>query len=83
MQKFYRIDGGSTQLRGVTPDIILPDSRSLLETGEAEQEFPLAWSEIEPAKYSQDIYKIRHLDELKSLSNSRVESNATFWAYPG
>lgn len=34
MQKFYRIDGGSTQLRGVVPDIILPDSRSLRQQEE-------------------------------------------------
>lgn len=78
MQKFYRIDGGSTQLRGVTPDIILPDSRSLLETGEKEQTSPLAWSEIEPAKYGQDVYKIHHMDELKSRSANRVASSPTF-----
>ncbi|MBB4079597.1 carboxyl-terminal processing protease [Lewinella aquimaris] len=78
MQKFYRIDGGSTQLRGVVPDIILPDSRSLLETGEKEQSAPLAWSEIEPAKYSQDVYRIRNIDELKARSASRVENSPTF-----
>ncbi|MCP9236962.1 carboxy terminal-processing peptidase [Lewinella sp. JB7] len=78
MQKFYRINGGSTQLRGVVPDIILPDSRSLLETGEKEQSAPLAWSEIEPADYDQDVYRIRNLDELKARSASRVESSPTF-----
>ena len=78
MQKFYRINGGSTQLRGVTPDIVLPDSRSLLETGEKEQESPLAWTEIEPAQYSQDVYKIRSMDELKARSASRVAASPTF-----
>ena len=78
MQKFYRINGGSTQLRGVIPDIILPDSRSLLETGEKEQPAPLAWSEIEPAKYSQNVYTIDNMDELKARSASRVDSSATF-----
>ena len=78
MQKFYRIDGGSTQLRGVTPDIVLPDSRSLLETGEKEQQFPLEWTEIEPAKYSQNVYKIDNLDELKARSASRVAESPTF-----
>ena len=78
MQKFYRINGGSTQLRGVIPDIILPDSRSLLETGEKEQSAPLAWTEIEPAKYSQNVYTIDNMDELKARSASRVDSSATF-----
>ena len=78
MQKFYRINGGSTQLRGVTPDIVLPDSRSLLETGEKEQIYPLEWTEIEPAKYQQDVYKIRNLDELQERSAERVAGSETF-----
>ncbi len=78
MQKFYRINGGSTQLRGVVPDIILPDSRSLLETGEKEQTAPLAWTEIEAAKYGQDVYNIHNMDELKARSASRVENSPTF-----
>lgn len=78
MQKFYRINGGSTQLRGVTPDIVLPNSRSLLETGEKEQESPLAWTEIEPAKYSQDVYRIRHMDELMERSAVRIAASPTF-----
>jgi carboxyl-terminal processing protease len=77
-QKFYRINGGSTQLRGVTPDIVLPDSRSLLQTGEKEQNAPLAWTEIAPADYGQDIYRIRNLDLLKQRSAERVDRNETF-----
>lgn len=78
MQKFYRINGGSTQLRGVVPDIILPDSRSLLETGERQQTAPLEWTSIDPAKYSQDVYNINFMDELKQRSASRVADNGTF-----
>ncbi|MFT5999172.1 MAG: carboxyl-terminal processing protease [Neolewinella sp.] len=78
MQKFYRIDGGSTQLRGVVPDIILPDSRSLLETGERQQTSPLAWSQIEPAEYYQDVYRIDFMETLRERSNDRVARNATF-----
>lgn len=78
MQKFYRIDGGSTQLRGVVPDIILPDSRSLLETGERQQTAPLEWTSIEPAKYSQKVYTIDFMDELKQRSAARVANNNTF-----
>ena len=78
MQKFYRINGGSTQLRGVVPDIILPDSRSLLETGEKEQNSPLAWTEIDPAEYEQDVYQIRHMDSLQARSAGRVAASPTF-----
>ncbi len=78
MQKFYRIDGGSTQLRGVTPDIILPDSRSLIETGERQQTGPLAWSEIEPAEYYQDVYRIDFMETLRERSNDRIARNPTF-----
>lgn len=78
MQKFYRINGGSTQLRGVTPDIILPDSRSLIETGERQQNAPLPWSQIEPSDYYQDVYRIDFMQTLRERSNDRVARNATF-----
>jgi len=52
MQKFYRITGGSTQLKGVTPDIILPDLYSYLETGEEEQDFVMPWDKINPAEFT-------------------------------
>lgn len=52
MQKFYRINGGSTQLKGVTPDITLPDLYSYIETGEREQDFVMPWDKINPAQYT-------------------------------
>ncbi|MEM6770901.1 MAG: carboxy terminal-processing peptidase, partial [Bacteroidota bacterium] len=78
MQKFYRINGGSTQLRGVSSDIVLPDSRALLETGERQQTGPLPWTEIEPAEYQQDVYTIDFMETLRQRSNNRVATNATF-----
>ncbi|MEO1715046.1 MAG: S41 family peptidase, partial [Bacteroidota bacterium] len=54
-QKFYRIDGGSTQLKGVTPDIILPDMYSYIETGEKEQEYPMNWTQIAPVPHEQNV----------------------------
>ena len=50
-QKFYRINGGSTQLRGVESDIVVPDRYSFIDIGERDQENPLAWDKIEPADY--------------------------------
>ncbi|MEL7160681.1 MAG: carboxy terminal-processing peptidase, partial [Bacteroidota bacterium] len=78
MQKYYRINGGSVQLRGVMPDIVLPDSRALLETGERQLTAPLPWSDIEPAEFYQDVYRIDFMDNLRELSNNRVAQNPTF-----
>ncbi len=46
MQKFYRINGGTTQLKGVIPDITLPDPYAYIDMGEKELDFPLPWDEI-------------------------------------
>lgn len=50
-QKFYRVNGGATQLKGVTPDILLPDPYALIDLGEKEYENPMPWDEIAPAAY--------------------------------
>lgn len=78
MQKFFRINGGSTQLRGVVPDIILPDAYSYLESGEKKQPFPMAWSSIDPVAYSQNVFNIKNMDQLQAASNSRISANPTF-----
>jgi carboxyl-terminal processing protease len=80
IQKFYRIDGGSTQLRGVVPDIILPDDYYYLELGEKENEFPMEWTEIASVAHSQNIYKVKNLKQLKANSAQRVKENETFQA---
>ena len=51
-QKFYRINGGSTQLEGVKSDVVVPDRYSYINVGEKDQENPLAWDKIEPADYT-------------------------------
>ncbi|MEZ4991136.1 MAG: carboxy terminal-processing peptidase [Saprospiraceae bacterium] len=78
IQKYYRINGGSVQLRGVTPDIILPDAYHYIKTGEKDQRFPMAWTEINPTSYSQDVFSIDYLAELKDKSATRVENNEKF-----
>ncbi len=78
VQKFYRINGGSTQLRGVVPDIILPDPYYYLPTGEKEEENALAWSEINAVPYKQTVMKLDHLDQLKQRSESRVKQSQVF-----
>lgn len=53
-QKFYRINGGSTQLKGVEPDIILPDSYEYLKFREKDNKNALAWDEIKKIDYAID-----------------------------
>lgn len=52
LQKFYRINGGSTQLNGVKPDILLPDNFEFTKNREKDQRSPLPWDEIPKANYS-------------------------------
>lgn len=52
-QKFYRINGGSTQLEGVHSDIALPDRYSYIKVGERDMDNAMAWSKIDPAPYKE------------------------------
>ena len=77
MQKYYRINGGSTQLRGVEPDIIFPDRFSFVDVGEKEYDFPMEWSEISPVEYNQNVLQLPDLSNIRSLSEGRVSENET------
>ncbi len=76
-QKFYRINGGSTQLKGVNSDIVLPDIYAKLETGEKDTEYPIEWDEIIKADY-----KIIENNTSKKMlienSKKRISSDTTF-----
>jgi len=78
MQKFYRINGGSTQLKGVEPDIVLPDLYMKLEIGEREYEHPMEWSEIEPLVYDQNVFKLKNKHVLQQLSTERIMKDTSF-----
>ena len=77
VQKYYRINGNTTQLKGVIPDIVLPDSYQYLDIGEKEQKFALPWDEIEAASYStwNSTYDI---NLLQKNSQNRVSKNKDF-----
>jgi len=77
IQKFYRINGGATQLNGVVPDIILPDIYRYLEVGEREQEFPLKWDEVEKATFTV-FNTLNNINKIKRNSSSRVRENEVF-----
>jgi carboxyl-terminal processing protease len=76
IQKFYRINGGATQLRGVMPDINLPDPYFYIETGEKELDNPMPWDEMAKAEYTP--YNNIKYDKLKKESSARVEKNKEF-----
>jgi len=80
IQKYYRINGGSTQLKGVTPDIVLPDAFNYIKIGERENKTAMEWTKINPAVYSQNVFVINNMDDIKAKANSRVEKNPLFTA---
>ena len=77
-QKFFRINGGSTQLIGVTPDIVLPDNYQYMDVGEKEYDHAIKWTEIDPVEYSQDVALLDHIDEVAATSKKRVDKNDKF-----
>ncbi|MFH1320049.1 MAG: carboxy terminal-processing peptidase [Bacteroidota bacterium] len=77
-QKFYRIDGSSTQLKGVTPDIILPDNYTYIEIGEKEHEYPLTWDKISPVQYELCNSSFYDINTIRENSSQMIHSLATF-----
>ena len=78
MEKFYRINGGATQLKGVIPDVILPTNYSYIDFGEKEMDFALPWDEIAPADYKEKTKYIPNYQYISKNSQKRVESNHVF-----
>ena len=76
-QKFYRVNGGSTQFKGVVSDIVVPDLYSYLDQGEKEQDYPLKWDEIQPARY-RPWNAAPAIDKLRANSKVRVAANPSF-----
>lgn len=77
IQKFYRINGGSTQIKGVESDIALPDRYTYFDLGERDEENPLPWDKIEPAKYTPvSIYE--NLSATINESKKRIAENPQF-----
>ena len=72
--KFYRINGGSTQLEGVKSDIVVKNQYSYIEMGEKDQENPLEWDSIEPAPYQQWQGQINY-DYAISQSSERLKDH--------
>lgn len=77
LQKFYRINGGATQLKGVTPDIVLPDRLEYLKFREKDNPLALKWDEIGKADYS-TWNSTFTADPVISEANDEVNKSTTF-----
>lgn len=77
-QKFYRVNGGATQLKGVTPDVILPDAYTYIDRGERLQDFAMPWDEIEAAGYSAWGIDANVYSQVRRNSRDRVKASETF-----
>lgn len=77
LQKFYRINGGSTQLRGVSSDIVLPDQLEYLKVREKDDPDALPWDEINQSPYTswKGDYDLK---TIRQLSNQRVLNSPAF-----
>ncbi len=76
--KSYRINGGSTQHRGVLPDINFPSAVDPADWGESKEENALPWDQIPKARYNKLNDISQDLSYLNSLHSSRVLENAEF-----
>ncbi len=77
LQKFYRINGGSTQLRGVVSDIVLPDLYEHYKMREKDQPDALPWDEMPKADYATWKYAY-DVNDMRALSADRTKSNVSF-----
>jgi carboxyl-terminal processing protease len=75
--KFFRINGGATQLRGVAPDIKLPGIYEFIDVGEKEYDHALPWTSIKPAYYTKYSAEF-NLEALSEQTKKRVDTSAYF-----
>ncbi len=74
-QKFYRVNGNSTQLEGVKSDVVVPDRYSFIDIGERDQENPLPYDKIDPVYYNQWEDYIDYEETIKK-SKKRMAVNS-------
>ena len=76
--KFYRINGGSTQHKGVLPDIAFPTAVDPADWGESKEENALPWDQIIKAKYNKLSNLKTDVEYLTSLYQQRIKDNDEF-----
>ncbi|MBS9427944.1 carboxy terminal-processing peptidase [Photorhabdus akhurstii] len=78
IQKFYRVNGGSTQRKGVTPDIVMPTGVDPAETGESFEDNALPWDSIPPARYTGSKIVAALVPQLNVVHNARITNDPEF-----
>ncbi|MCX8960042.1 carboxy terminal-processing peptidase [Erwinia psidii] len=78
IQKFYRVNGGSTQRKGVTPDLLMPTGVEVVETGEKFEDNALPWDSINAASYSKTGDLIPIEPQLLKLHQERIAKDPEF-----
>ncbi len=79
--KFYRINGSSTQHRGVRPDITIPSMMDSDEVGESSQKNALPWDEIAATRYRNDRALAGLTPELTRRHQARIATDADYQAF--
>ena len=77
LQKFYRINGGATQLKGVTPDVVIPDRFEFYKSREKDNDAALSWDEINKAEYKPWISTYSS-DAVINSAKDQVSTSSTF-----
>ncbi len=75
IQKFYRVTGASTQYKGITPDLVLPDFFSYVESREKDLEYSLPWDQIAPKPFTKWTKFSYNIGDLKLKSAARLKTN--------
>ena len=78
IQKFYRINGGSTQLKGVNADIKFPEIINAAKTGESFEDNALPWDKIPAASYQEAGHARDAVETLTQKHEERVAKNPEF-----
>ncbi len=76
--KYYRVTGGSTQLKGVVPDVKLPDILDSHEYGESTEPSAMPWDQIKSSNFTPAGNLKTYIPELISLHNARIEKDPEF-----
>jgi carboxyl-terminal processing protease len=75
VQEYFRVSGGSTQLKGVVPDVLLPDPTSFVDSGERTLPHAIPWSTIEAVQFAKTPHAWK-ISDLAAASTSRTSANA-------
>ncbi|RMH36307.1 MAG: tail-specific protease, partial [Deltaproteobacteria bacterium] len=78
IQQFFRVNGESTQLRGVVPDIALPDPAAYVKSGERFLDHAIPWSRIDALDYRRWTGARWQIDRLRAASEARQANEPVF-----